>query len=416
MKKLLKAQKGITLVALVITIVILIILATITINFAFGEDGLIQKAQEAKKLTEEAVENEQKALNSLMDEYDKIINEEFAADTLVEAFKAGEIKAGDYVNYTPDNNAQVNLTKADTGYEETQTYTTDTTTTWRVLGLTKDVDGDGADDGEEHLILISGSPIKKNGEDPYLVLKGARGYLSCVETLNKASSVYNNSELAEKTRSITIKDIENVLGGVTVTYPEEGGTSTGHGSGGTVTFNKASSPTNVGTTTPYSSYTYAEEAYTPEGALQNPPIQAGTEGKAGTKVIADAYNFVYNYEGYQSIGLDIDRDTYDMLFKDTTEDTNYSKSYWLASPGVVSLGSSAIFGPGSVFDGAAASGSGYLFDSDGYWSACGVAVRPVVVLKSNITIDQVKVIPDEAEEPWTTEGGNTYGSGTIDDM
>ena len=185
--------------------------------------------------------------------------------------------------------------------------------------------------------------------------------------------------------------------------------------GGTVTFDKDSSHTNVGATTPFSSYTYAEEAYTPEGALQNPPKQAGTEGKAGTKVIADAYNFVYNYEGYQSIGLDIDRDTYDMLFKDTTEDTNYSKSYWLASPGVDSSGSGAYFGPGVVGGGRAASGH-YLFYSDGVWFAFGFAVRPVVVLKSNITIDQVKVIPDEAEEAWTTEGGNTYGSGTIDDM
>ena len=185
--------------------------------------------------------------------------------------------------------------------------------------------------------------------------------------------------------------------------------------GGTVTFDKDSSHTNVGATTAFSSYTYAEEAYTPEGALQNPPIQAGTEGKAGTKVIADAYNFVYNYEGYQSIGLDIDRDTYDMLFKDTTEDTNYSKSYWLASPGVTSDGSRAGFGPGIVYVGYASSG-GSLFYSDGTWYAVGLAVRPVVVLKSNITIDQVKVIPDEAEEPWTTEGGNTYGSGTIDDM
>ena len=71
-----KAEKGITLVALVITIVILIILATITINFAFGEDGLIEKAQEAKNLTEGAVENEQKALNSLMDEFANIMAEE----------------------------------------------------------------------------------------------------------------------------------------------------------------------------------------------------------------------------------------------------------------------------------------------------------------------------------------------------
>ena len=52
------AERGITLVALVVTIIILIILATITINFAFGEEGLIQKAQEAKNLTEGAVENE----------------------------------------------------------------------------------------------------------------------------------------------------------------------------------------------------------------------------------------------------------------------------------------------------------------------------------------------------------------------
>ena len=41
-------EKGITLVALVITIVILIILATIAIQFAFGENGLINRAQEAK--------------------------------------------------------------------------------------------------------------------------------------------------------------------------------------------------------------------------------------------------------------------------------------------------------------------------------------------------------------------------------
>ena len=40
------AENGITLVALVITIVILIILATITVNFVFGENGLINRAQQ----------------------------------------------------------------------------------------------------------------------------------------------------------------------------------------------------------------------------------------------------------------------------------------------------------------------------------------------------------------------------------
>ena len=41
-------EKGITLVALVITIVLIIILATLAINFAFGDNGLIAKAQETK--------------------------------------------------------------------------------------------------------------------------------------------------------------------------------------------------------------------------------------------------------------------------------------------------------------------------------------------------------------------------------
>lgn len=43
----LKKQQGITLVALVITIVILIILATVAISFAFGQDGLIPQAEAA---------------------------------------------------------------------------------------------------------------------------------------------------------------------------------------------------------------------------------------------------------------------------------------------------------------------------------------------------------------------------------
>ena len=71
-----RKEKGITLVALVITIVILIILATVTINVAFGEGGLIERAQQAKNLTEQATQSEQEALNSLMREYANIMAED----------------------------------------------------------------------------------------------------------------------------------------------------------------------------------------------------------------------------------------------------------------------------------------------------------------------------------------------------
>ena len=48
----LKNVKGITLIALVITIVIIIILSTIAINFTFGENGLITRAQQAAEMSE----------------------------------------------------------------------------------------------------------------------------------------------------------------------------------------------------------------------------------------------------------------------------------------------------------------------------------------------------------------------------
>ena len=44
-----KNSKGITLVALVVTIVVLLILAGVSINLVLGENGLITQAQEAKR-------------------------------------------------------------------------------------------------------------------------------------------------------------------------------------------------------------------------------------------------------------------------------------------------------------------------------------------------------------------------------
>ena len=69
-------EKGITLIALVITVVILIILATVTLNVVLGEGGLIQRAQQAKELTEQAALEEQQGLNSLMSEMTNIMEED----------------------------------------------------------------------------------------------------------------------------------------------------------------------------------------------------------------------------------------------------------------------------------------------------------------------------------------------------
>ena len=50
---------GITLIALVVTIVVLIILAGISISVILGENGLVAKAKRAATQTEEAVANDE---------------------------------------------------------------------------------------------------------------------------------------------------------------------------------------------------------------------------------------------------------------------------------------------------------------------------------------------------------------------
>ena len=68
-------EQGITLLALVITVIIIIILATVAINFAFGDNGLITQAELARDMAANSTTAEQEGMNSLMDEYANIMAE-----------------------------------------------------------------------------------------------------------------------------------------------------------------------------------------------------------------------------------------------------------------------------------------------------------------------------------------------------
>ncbi|MCI8346231.1 MAG: hypothetical protein HFJ42_09950 [Clostridia bacterium] len=65
MKKHIKNNKGITLITLVITIILLIILAGIIINIGLSENGLFSRAKEAKNKYLTAEKEEEKLLNEL---------------------------------------------------------------------------------------------------------------------------------------------------------------------------------------------------------------------------------------------------------------------------------------------------------------------------------------------------------------
>ena len=64
----LKNRKGITLVALVVTIVVLLILAGVSINLVLGNNGIIAKAKEAQRKSAEASQNDLKGMNGLVSE------------------------------------------------------------------------------------------------------------------------------------------------------------------------------------------------------------------------------------------------------------------------------------------------------------------------------------------------------------
>ena len=91
LKNIFKENKGITLIALVVTIIVLLILAGISISMLTGQNGILNRTVEAKEKTEVADENEKVKLAIISA---KIENNQITEDTLKKAldnqFGSGE--------------------------------------------------------------------------------------------------------------------------------------------------------------------------------------------------------------------------------------------------------------------------------------------------------------------------------------
>ena len=72
-KKKLVAERGITLLTLVITVVIMIILAAVTINVTLGEGGLVDQAKWAAEQTANSTQSEQEQLENVASQINDII-------------------------------------------------------------------------------------------------------------------------------------------------------------------------------------------------------------------------------------------------------------------------------------------------------------------------------------------------------
>ena len=89
-----------------------------------------------------------------------------------------------------------------------------------------------------------------------------------------------------------------------------------------------------------------------------------------------------------------------MLFNNVEWQTG--ASYWLASRGVFADSVNAAFGPGMVdeYGGMTRAGTVNVFGSGSGERDDYAAVRPVVVLKSEVSTDEVYKIDDQEEEIW----------------
>ncbi len=245
-----KKEKGITLIALVITIIVLLILAGVTISTLTGENGIITQTSNAKEETiigeeKEIIELatvqamgtnqygdiEKSELENGLDNYAEgnyqldgdgpfkvtyidtqhsyIVNTD---GTIEEYYDVSYLKEGDYVEYIYDTADDYVLTtdssvvsKNDVGSSQTVTQTSGLK--WRIFNI---------DDISGEIELISDTPTNST-----LVLGGSLGYINGVNIINDiCEKQYSNQELGITARSINIDDIYNKMNALGNEYIE----------------------------------------------------------------------------------------------------------------------------------------------------------------------------------------------------
>lgn len=421
MRKTLKNTNGITLIALVVTIVVLLILAGVSLNAIFSENGLINRAKDAQNKMDQATQNDLDSINSLNEWIDGKINGTTGSGGTVEG-KEGSLLAmyqkaqkencdnadgkcndathlhiGDYVDYKNPTSGTANVTSAESGVygndpdgnatvNITQTYTLSTTKNnvkWRVLGIDSETGG---------IKLISADPIERDAnsalltavsvdsEDNMLYLKGAESYIYGPTAMNKIGAMYLNSTYATKARSATMDDVNEITG---VTTPEE--------------IKKVNIFTVQGLQQYGTSFSF-ENQYTPKLWLEigkkadaTKAVTVDGDGE-GTKGVTGYAYYVNSANAEITSAKMTNTRAYDLLFKGAD-----TKPYWLASRGVVAYSKGAEFGPAGVGiddDGACAGVGNCFFYSPSDEGVGGVAVRPVVILKSDVMATDVAKIAD----------------------
>ncbi len=132
MRKVNYKEKGITLIALVVTIIILLILAGVTLTTALSQNGLFQRAKIAGENYKKAEADETEKLGEVEKEIDKIVDEQSKTPLQKDATLNVELK----VNEAKVNGTTIPVTvgKIIKGEDELQKENEKLTYTWYTTG------------------------------------------------------------------------------------------------------------------------------------------------------------------------------------------------------------------------------------------------------------------------------------------
>ena len=445
-----KKEKGITLIALVITIIVLLILAGVTIATLTGDNGILGKANEAKTTNDEEKAKEQIKI-AVMGSYgdDGKLNYEDLKKNLeqigikdlpneasyplevtlegviAEIDENGEvnfttsggytqtgdtitspdgktIKVGDYVDYDPTLGANTGdltyTSKTDkTGADSNQEFNATTYKSagygWRVLGVKNGkirlISEEFIGPGKDKEIYI--------GNRTYYTLDGQKGFINGIEELNKISAIFGHGKGAEKATSITVEDINEITGYNPETAKYDQGDWDEYGNKVTYTRGEgsalSSSATNGKTwSRTQSTFNYYDKASKTFKALTSGSIEiTSTAYIYGPATLKDGYT--QPVQGVDENG--VYNTVYQMLFgKYTIDNNSYSRSFTGTGtqPNYWLASDCAyanydIVGWGLRGVYGGGVGDNYLYYSYGYEFSYSFGVRAVVSLKSDISLE-----------------------------
>ena len=416
-----KKEKGITLIALIITIIILLILVGVSVNLLIKGD-LFGSAEKAVKGTNAKVEEQQSRVDDLMGKLNDVENKN-SGNTIQEVhnwIRTGDnltckhcnvtLTIGQVLNYKDNGkgtssisaekasgytgeetvgilnngiklaslNSNTNLKIAGqggfNGPETTQTISKESNTKWVVLGA-EDSNNNGTN---ETLLITTKTPTIGT-----ITLYGAAGYNNCIEEINRmCKELYG-----EDARGMTIEDVNNCL-----QYTPPAGMCVKNSDDNYTFYNvpKGTKISELGTNygdvwTDIQNNASKDESgtkiyYTPE------KINGTTNASELGNIEINGYEYGLSSDGTYLINHANQTDTSNTITtatKNVIFGTSTDYSYWLASRGVAALSSCARFGPGIVNEGGAGSCCD-LFDSDGSSRSRKFSLRAVVSLRSDI--------------------------------